>query len=132
MWGASGAVIAVPLGVYWSISAAGDALKVLTIDGNRVQMRGYTGGPIVITRANQPVTCRYVPFRVREHSVEVAFLEIQDAGRNTIKVWRYGWGRRTRTLFAALGSWLEAAEAEVSPEAGRFLDRIASGRLSPN
>lgn len=128
-WGSLGAVLAAPLAVYWLMSSAADAAKVLTIDASTIQMRGYLGGPIRITAANHPVTCQYVRLRVRERSFEVAFLEIKDPVGNSIKVWRYGWGRRTRALFAALGSWLEAAQAEVSPDARRVLDRVESGRL---
>lgn len=126
-FGAVGAVVAVPSAVYWLISSVGDAVKVLTVTPSTMVMRGYAGGPITVAAAPAPVTCRYVPFRVRERSVEAAFLEIRDAGGNTIKVWRYGWGRRTRALFAALGEWLDAAGAEVSPDARQLLSRAGGG-----
>lgn len=99
--GGGGAVIAILVGAYWVVAAIADYSKQLSIAPDRLEMHGYLGGPIVINHADAR-RCRYVRLRVHQRSVEIAFLEIVDAGGRRLKVWRYGWGRHSGQLFAAL------------------------------
>lgn len=123
--GARGAVVAVPLVVYWLVAAAADAVTVLTLTQTSLVRRGQLGGPVTVT--TERVSCAYVPVRVRERSLQLAFLEIRDGSGHTITVPRWGWGRRSRALFDALGSWLDAADAQLSPQAAQRLRAWAGG-----
>lgn len=119
-----GAAVVSLIGLYWIIAATSDYSKQLSVDTHRLEMHGYFGGPVVIDQAEARL-CTYVPFRVHARSLEVAFLEISDTRGRRLKVWRFGWGRRSRSLFCALRDWLGASPAEITPEAQRFLERRA-------
>ena len=124
-FGARGAVVGGPLAVYWLITAVSDYSKRLTISSDRLEMGGYLGGPIEI-RSSGAVTCNYVKFRIRERSIELSFFDIRDSDGHCIKVWRYGWGRRSKEIFGALTNWLSTSSASVSPEAERALAELAT------
>jgi hypothetical protein len=124
-WGTRGAVVAVPLVVYWVIAAAADAATVLIVTPTGLVRRGQLGGPVTLTI--QGVSCDYVPVRVRERSLQLALLVIRDASGHTITVPRWGWGHRSRALFTALGAWLDAADAQVTPQARSRLRAWAGG-----
>jgi hypothetical protein len=124
-WGTRGAVVAVPLVLYWLIAASAEAVTVLMLTPTRLVRRGQLGGPVTLT--TQGVSCDYVPVRIRERSLQLALLEIRDTSGHTITVPRWGWGHRSHALFTALGSWLDAADAQVSPQAAQRLRAWAGG-----
>jgi hypothetical protein len=125
--GGGAAALAGAVIFYWIITAIADYTKRLTVAPDRLEMRGYFGGPIVINRQEARL-CKYVSVRAQQRSLEIAFLEIADTSSHHLKVWRYGWNRQSRELFAALQEWLASSPAVVTPEAQRVLSSRA--RLS--
>ena len=120
-----GVLAAVAAGIYWLVSAVADYSKRLVITDEQLRMSGYVGRAVTV-RSADAVSCTYVKYRVREHGAEFFFFEIRDVHGTRLKIWRYGWGRNRRRIFEALGRWLAASPAVLSPDARRVLDSWAT------
>lgn len=110
--------------MYWLAAAIGDFSKVITITDRAITMRGYFGGPLMIER-EAAVRCGYIRYRSNGRSGEAAFFEIVGSDGTHISVWRHGWGRNQKPIFAALTEWLRSSPAEVSPDVQRRMDELA-------